>query len=102
MHLLSDALQYIEDNPDRFREAFWVHVRLSVYSLIVAIAIFVPLGILASRSRRLGPAAIGLVSAARVVPSISVIFLLYPYRRDIGDLLPFWPRAFVLALIALI
>jgi osmoprotectant transport system permease protein len=102
MNLLRDSWRYVQDNPERFREALLVHVRLSLYSLLVAIAIFVPLGILASRSRRVGPAVIGAVSAARVVPSISVLFLLFPYRREIGDLLPFWSRSFVLALIALI
>jgi osmoprotectant transport system permease protein len=102
MDLLRDSLQYIQDNPARFRDALRTHIELSLYSLVVAILIFVPLGILAARSRRIGPSLIGLIAAARVVPSISVLFLLYPYRKEIGGLLPFWPRAFVLALIALI
>jgi osmoprotectant transport system permease protein len=102
MHLLRDSFQYIQDNPDRFRAALSTHVQLSLYALLAAIAIFVPLGILTARSRQIGPSLIGLIAAARVVPSISVLFLLYPYRKPIGDLLPFWPRAFVLALIALI
>ena len=102
MDLLRDSLQYIQDNPERFRDALRTHIELSLYSLVVAILLFVPLGILAARSRRIGPSLIGLIAAARVVPSISVLFLLYPYRKEIGGLLPFWPRAFVLALIALI
>jgi len=102
MDLLRDSLQYIQDNPDRFRDAFLVHVKLSLYALLAAVAIFVPLGILASRSRRIGPAVVGIVTAARVVPSISVLFLLYPYRQEIGELVPFWQRDFVLALFALL
>jgi len=102
MDLIGDSLRYIQDNPERFREALSVHIRLSLYALLVAVVIFFPLGILASRSRRVGPAVIGVVSAARVVPSIAVLFVLFPYRRDIGDLLPFWDRSFVLTLIALI
>jgi osmoprotectant transport system permease protein len=102
MDLLADSLRYVEDHPDRVREALAVHIRLSGYALIIAIAVFFPLGVIASRSRRVGPAVVGVVGAARVVPSISVMFLLYPYRREIGDLLPFWDRSFVLALIALI
>jgi osmoprotectant transport system permease protein len=102
MDLLRDSLQYIQDNPDRFRDAFLVHVKLSLYALLAAVAIFVPLGILASRSRRVGPAVVGIVTAARVVPSISVLFLLYPYRQEIGELVPFWQRDFVLALFALL
>lgn len=102
MDLLRDSLQYIQDNPDRFREAFVVHVKLSLYALLAALVIFVPLGVLASRSRRIGPSVIGIVAAARVVPSISVLFLLYQYRQEIGGLLPFWQRDFVLALFALL
>ena len=102
MDLLRDSLQYIQDHPDRFREALRTHVELSLYSLLAAILLFVPLGILAARSRRLGPAAIGTVAAARVVPSISVLFLLYPYKGEIGDLIPFWPSEFVISLLALL
>jgi osmoprotectant transport system permease protein len=102
LHLLRDSLQYIQDNPGRFREALKIHVELSLYALLIAIALFIPLGILTSRSRRIGPTVIGLIAAARVVPSISVLFLLFPYRRQIGDLFPFWPRTFVISLIALI
>lgn len=102
MDILRGSLHYIKDNPQRFKDALVVHIELSLYSLIAAVLIFVPLGILAARSRHVGPVLIGIVASARVVPSIAVLFLLYPYRRDIGDLLPFWPRAFVLSLIALI
>jgi osmoprotectant transport system permease protein len=99
--LLGDAWQYIQDNPDRFREALSVHIRLSVYALIAAIVIFVPLGILASRGKWLSQTVVGVISALRVVPSLAVIFLLYPYRRELGDLLPMFDRSFSLALIAL-
>lgn len=102
MDILRGSLHYIKDNPQRFKDALVVHIELSLYSLIAAVLIFVPLGILSARTRHVGPVLIGLVASARVVPSIAVLFLLYPYRRDIGDLLPFWPRAFVLSLIALI
>lgn len=101
MGLLGDAWQYIQDNPDRFREALSVHIRLSLYALIAAIVIFVPLGILASRGKWLSQTVVGVISALRVIPSLAVIFLLYPYRRDLGDLLPMFDRSFALALIAL-
>jgi osmoprotectant transport system permease protein len=99
--ILRDALQYIQDNPDRFRDALRIHVELSLYALIAALLIFFPLGVLAARSRSIGPALVGAISAARVVPSIAVLFLLFPYRRDIGDLLPMFDRSFAISLIAL-
>lgn len=102
MGLLGDAWQYIQDNPDRFREAVSVHIRLSLYALLAAIVIFVPLGILAARGRWLSQSIVAVISSLRVIPSLAVIFLLYPYRRDLGDLLPFFDRSFAIALIALV
>lgn len=78
MGLFADAWQYIADNPSRFLDELSVHVRLSLSALALAIAIFVPLGVLASRLRRTGPPLVALVGAARVVPSLAVLFLLLP------------------------
>ncbi|MGE3796442.1 MAG: ABC transporter permease [Thermomicrobiales bacterium] len=101
MDLLNESWDYIQANQDRFLEALRVHIELSGFSLLFGMLIFLPLGVLASRTARAGPAIVGLVSAARVVPSIAVLFLLYPYRGDIGDWAPFWPTSFTLALVAL-
>ncbi len=78
MGLIGDALQYIQENPDHFREALWVHVRLSLYALGLAVLFFVPLGVLASKIGRGGSPLVALIGAARVVPSLAVLFLLLP------------------------
>ena len=78
MNLLGDALGYVRDNPAGFREAVLTHLRLSLVALAAAIAIFFPLGVLASRSGRIGSAIVAAVAAARVVPSLAILFLLYP------------------------
>ncbi len=78
MNLLREALDYIEANPGRFLDALADHVRLSGLALLFAVLIFVPLGIFASRDRSVGPTIVGLVGAARVLPSLVIIFLLYP------------------------
>ena len=88
MTLLHESLRYIQDNPERFRTALLVHIRLSAYALGLALALFVPLGVLTSRSRRIGPAIVSIVATLRVAPSIAVLFLLFPYRRQIGSLFP--------------
>lgn len=79
MGLLGDAIQYIMDNPSRFTNALSVHVRLSLSALLLAIAVFVPLGTLTSRGRRTGSPLVAAVGAARVVPSLAVLLLLLPY-----------------------
>jgi osmoprotectant transport system permease protein len=101
VNLLHESLRYIQDNPDRFRTALLVHIRLSAYALALALALFVPLGVLTSRSRRIGPAIVSVVATLRVAPSIAVLFLLFPYRREIGSLFPVWDRTFTISLIAL-
>lgn len=98
---LADVWRYIAEHPERFREAFLTHVQLSAFALLAALAIFVPLGILTARSRAVGPPLIAAIAGVRVVPSLAVLFLLYPYRREIGDVLPIFDRDFSLALIAL-
>lgn len=78
MDLIRDVLAYYADNSERVLDAVEVHLRLSLYALGLAVAIFAPLGVLASRSGRLGPPLISTVAAARVVPSLAVLFLLLP------------------------
>ncbi len=78
MDLVRESLQYVADNPDRFRDEVLVHLRLSVTSLILAILIFIPLGVIVSRGGRSAGAIVNAVAAARVVPSLAVLFLLVP------------------------
>jgi osmoprotectant transport system permease protein len=79
MELLGESWAYVVENQGRFIEALLVHLRLSLTALALAIAIFFPLGVLVSRG---GPWAGGVlagVAAARVVPSLAVLFLLLPF-----------------------
>lgn len=78
MDLLRDVLQYAIDNQDRLMAALGVHLRLSLYALLIAMTIFIPLGVLASHSRRVGPPLVALVAAMRVVPSLALLFLMLP------------------------
>lgn len=78
MDLIRDVLDYFIENHEDVREAVQVHLKLSLYALGLAIIVFAPLGVLASRSRRIGPALVAIVGAARVVPSLAVLFLLLP------------------------
>lgn len=101
MSLLAETIQYVRDNPDKVQQALSVHLRLSLTALVLAILVFVPIGVLASRSSRVGPALLGAVAAMRVVPSLAVLFLLYPYLTEIRRLIPFLQPTFALALLAL-
>lgn len=78
MDLLRSVLTYIQENPDRFREAVIVHVRLSLTSLLLAMAIFMPIGVVVARSERIGTGLIATVAALRVIPSLALLFIFFP------------------------
>ncbi|MFN8675887.1 MAG: ABC transporter permease [Thermomicrobiales bacterium] len=78
MELLSDTWAYMVDNQDRVRDALIVHISLSLAALLLAMLIFIPLGVLASRGGSVTTTVISVVAAFRVVPSLAVILLLLP------------------------
>ncbi|MBA2754183.1 MAG: ABC transporter permease [Chloroflexia bacterium] len=78
MDALRDALSYVQDNPDRFWRAVTVHVRLSATALLLAMVVFIPIGVIVSRSRRIGPSLVAGVAALRVIPSLALLFILFP------------------------
>jgi osmoprotectant transport system permease protein len=77
VELLAESWRYVQENPERVREAVVVHVQLCLAALGLAIAIFVPIGVVVSRSGRVGASLLGAVAAVRVVPSLAALFLLY-------------------------
>lgn len=79
MDLLAETWAYIAENADRVREALFVHLGLSFGALIIAMLLFIPLGVLVSTGGKLTTAIIGVVAAVRVIPSLAVILLLLPF-----------------------
>ena len=79
MELLADTWTYMVANQDRVWDALIVHISLSAAALFLAMLIFIPLGVLASRGGPLTTTVISVVAAFRVVPSLAVILLLLPF-----------------------
>ncbi len=77
MDIIRDVWSYIADNPERFREAVSTHLKLSGTALLLALLIFLPIGVLVNKTRFVGQGVLGVVSAARVIPSLAIIFLGY-------------------------
>jgi osmoprotectant transport system permease protein len=95
VELLAETWAYVLENRERVLEAVAVHLRLSFGALAIAVAIFVPLGVLIARGGRPAGAVLGAVAAARVIPSLAVLFLLLPYLG-----LGVWPALVALVLLA--
>jgi osmoprotectant transport system permease protein len=76
---LTDVIDFIQERPDRFLDLVLAHLRLSFTSLAFAVLIYMPLGVLFSRMPRFGAQAAGIFSAVRVIPSLALVFLFYPF-----------------------
>lgn len=78
VNVFRDAYQYVIDNSDRFWEAARVHLSISVYALLIAILVCVPLGILCAKKQWLTDPIMGLFNSLRVIPSLAVLIIILP------------------------
>lgn len=79
MTLLTSVWEFIRDNQDRFNDLLFSHVRLSASALIIAVLLYVPLGVAFSRMERVGSPAVGALSSLRVIPSLALVFVFVPW-----------------------
>lgn len=79
MDWLHELIAFIQQRPDRFMELVLAHLRLAFMALGVATLIYIPLGVLFSRMGRSGANAAGAISSIRVIPSLALVFLFYPW-----------------------
>jgi osmoprotectant transport system permease protein len=72
-------MRYIIEHPDRMLELTQEHVRLVLISILVAMAIGIPLGILITRLRWLEGSVITTTGVLYTVPSLALFAILMPY-----------------------
>ena len=72
-------MRYIIDHPERMLELTQEHVRLVAISIVVAMVIGIPLGILITRLRWLEGSLIGMTGVLYTVPSLALFAILMPY-----------------------
>jgi len=72
-------MRYIIDHPARMLELTQEHVRLVAISIVVAMVIGIPLGILITRLRWLEGSLIGMTGVLYTVPSLALFAILMPY-----------------------
>lgn len=78
MESLRAAIEYIRANPHDFTRNLETHLELSTLAVLFGIALCIPLGVLASRSRVASLYSLNAVGIARAIPSIAILFLAYP------------------------
>lgn len=86
MHLASDCLrdnawicgEYLRTRSDDILAATDEHVTLTVVSVVLGVALALPLALLARRSRLLKPLVLGASTALYTIPSLALFSLLLP------------------------
>jgi len=72
-------MRYLIEHPERMLELTQEHVRLVAISVLVAILIGIPVGILITRLRWLEGSVIGVTGMLYTVPSLALFAILMPY-----------------------
>ncbi|HEY8446081.1 MAG TPA: ABC transporter permease [Thermomicrobiales bacterium] len=70
-----DFITYIRENRERFTELLIQHLELTVYSVLLAVLIAVPLAILASRVELLAKPLTWLGAIGQTIPSLAILAL---------------------------
>ncbi len=71
-------MSYLLDHQDRVTELFLEHLRMSGASLMIALMIALPLGVLIARVRPLNTPVMGVLGAVYTIPSLALLALLVP------------------------
>ena len=79
METIRQVFDFLGERPEQFTRLLEAHVRLSLTALVAALLLFVPIGIACASSTRVGGTIVGALSSVRVVPSLALILLLYPW-----------------------
>lgn len=75
---MADFFAFIRDHTDKLLEQILTHIGLTFVSLLLALLIGLPLGILISRYTRLSSGVLGVAGILQTVPSVALLGFLIP------------------------
>ncbi|PAV29392.1 glycine/betaine ABC transporter permease [Virgibacillus profundi] len=75
---MSEFISVFQNRQDILLETIWEHLQISLISLIIAIIIAVPLGLVLTRYPRVAEPIIGVSAIMQTIPSLAVLAFLIP------------------------
>lgn len=75
---MSEFISVFQNRQGMLLEAIWEHLQISLISLIIAILIAVPLGLVLTRFPRVAEPIIGISAVMQTIPSLAVLAFLIP------------------------
>ncbi|WP_077326476.1 ABC transporter permease/substrate-binding protein [Virgibacillus siamensis] len=76
---MKEFIDVFQKRQDILLETIWEHLQISLISLIIAIIIAVPLGLVLTRYKRVAEPIIGLSAIMQTIPSLAVLAFLIPF-----------------------
>lgn len=76
MNLVQQFFYYFSQNGSYVLAQFWRHFLISLYGVIFAAAVGIPVGILIARKRKLAKWVIGIANVIQTVPSLAMLSIL--------------------------
>lgn len=76
---MGEFISVFQNRQDMLLETIWEHLQVSLLSLIIAIIIAVPLGLVLTRYQRVAEPVIGLSAVMQTIPSLAVLAFLIPF-----------------------
>jgi osmoprotectant transport system permease protein len=78
MEQIKSFFQFVAQESDKLLNQTLVHIGLTFISLLIAICIALPLGILISRKAKLAPPILGFAGVLQTIPSIALLGVMIP------------------------
>ncbi|GAB4028508.1 ABC transporter permease/substrate-binding protein [Spirosoma gilvum] len=75
---MAEFFSFVREHIDKLLEQTLTHIGLTAVSLLLALLLGVPLGILISRRRRLASSVLGVAGVLQTVPSVALLGFLIP------------------------
>ncbi|WP_053365925.1 ABC transporter permease/substrate-binding protein [Bacillus sp. FJAT-27245] len=76
---MNSFFDYLSNNTGQIVNLLGQHIYLSILSVLIAVAIGVPLGIIISRNKALSKPVIGAANVAQAIPSLALLGFLIPF-----------------------
>ncbi|GGJ84962.1 ABC transporter permease [Lentibacillus kapialis] len=76
---MAEFIDTFQNRQDMLLETIWEHLQVSLLSLIIAIIIAVPIGLILTRYQRIAEPIIGLSAIMQTIPSLAVLAFLIPF-----------------------
>ncbi len=80
--MLDDPLEfitYIREHPEQFQRLLTQHLQLTILSVLIGVAIAIPLAVLASRVEFLAKPMTWLAAIGQTIPSLAILGLMVPF-----------------------